>query len=84
MYTLNMWVFKWVDPFHIASYVYLNVSTLYHSVNLILNIDPLPLFMMQMTAAYSSTMTDLKLNKKKQTADPSFGKCIKVKYKMRV
>ena len=27
-----------------------------------------------MTAAYNSTMTDSKLNKKKQFADPSFGK----------
>ena len=28
---------------------------------------------LQMTAAYSSTMTDLKLNKKKQSTGPSFG-----------
>lgn len=27
-----------------------------------------------MTAAYNTTMTDLKLNKKKQSTDPSFGK----------
>ena len=29
-----------------------------------------------MTAAYNSTMTDSKLNKKKQFADPSFGKFV--------
>lgn len=35
--------------------------------------DPLPT---QMTAAYTSTMTDLKLNKKKQSTGPSFGEFI--------
>ena len=31
------------------------------------------IFLLQMTAAYTSTMTDSKLNKKKQFTDPSFG-----------
>ena len=33
---------------------------------------------LQMTAAYTSTMTDSKLNKKKQSADPSYGECCTV------
>jgi len=32
----------------------------------------------KMTAAYTSTMTDSKLNKKKQSADPSYGECCTV------
>lgn len=40
-------------------------------MTLYLKCDPLPT---QMTAAYNSTMTDLKLNKKKQSTGPSFGK----------
>ena len=31
------------------------------------------ILVLQMTAAYTSTMTDSKLNKKKQFTDPSFG-----------
>ena len=34
------------------------------------------IFFLQMTAAYTSTMTDSKLNKKKQFTDPSFGEYI--------
>ncbi len=55
-----------VDPVRAGVYVYVDPLPTYISLSTLYPFS-------QMTAAYSTTMTDTKLNKKKQSTDPSFG-----------